>query len=60
MVKFVRLACLMCAASVYPEPGSSSLVNLSFLTLYKLFYFLNLLVRYILFLLKELPLRFIL
>ena len=25
-VKFVRLACLMCAASVYPEPGSNSLV----------------------------------
>ena len=22
----VRLACLMCAASVYPEPGSNSLV----------------------------------
>ena len=32
MVKFVRLACLMCAASVYPEPGSNSLIiyNLSF------------------------------
>ena len=27
MVKSVRLACLMCAASVYPEPGSNSLVN---------------------------------
>ena len=26
MVKSVRLACLMCAASVYPEPGSNSLV----------------------------------
>ena len=25
MVKSVRLACLMCAASVYPEPGSNSL-----------------------------------
>ena len=25
-IKFVRLACLMCAASVYPEPGSNSLV----------------------------------
>lgn len=24
MVKSVRLACLMCAASVYPEPGSNS------------------------------------
>ena len=30
MVKFVRLACLMCAASVYPEPGSNSLVFLAF------------------------------
>ena len=28
MVKSVRLACLMCAASVYPEPGSNSLVNI--------------------------------
>ena len=36
----VRLACLMCAASVCPEPGSNSLVN--FLTrAYQLFYFLN-------------------
>ena len=26
LVKSVRLACLMCAASVYPEPGSNSLV----------------------------------
>ena len=25
-IKSVRLACLMCAASVYPEPGSNSLV----------------------------------
>ena len=29
MVKFVRLACLMCAASVYPEPGSNSHVQFS-------------------------------
>ena len=27
MVKSVRLACLMCAASVYPEPGSNSQFN---------------------------------
>ena len=41
MVKSVRLACLMCAASVYPEPGSNSLVNTFkfFLTLLN-FYFL--------------------
>ena len=25
-IKSVRLACLLCAASVYPEPGSNSLV----------------------------------
>ena len=30
MVKFVRLACLMCAASVYPEPGSNSQYNFEF------------------------------
>ena len=29
MVKSVRLACLMCAASVYPEPGSNSLFFIS-------------------------------
>ena len=27
-VKSVRLACLMCAASVYPEPGSNSQFNI--------------------------------
>ena len=43
MVKSVRLACLMCAASVYPEPGSNSLVIVSIfysifrLNLYKSF-----------------------
>ena len=26
-IKSVRLACLMCAASVNPEPGSNSLIN---------------------------------
>ena len=30
MVKSVRLACLMCAASVYPEPGSNSQYNFEF------------------------------
>ena len=51
MVKFVRLACLMCAASVYPEPGSNSLVfgihiyfrsyksSSSFLTHFLIFFF---------------------
>ena len=34
MVKSVRLACLMCAASVYPEPGSNSLVMVSILLSY--------------------------
>ena len=33
MVKSVRLACLMCAASVYPEPGSNSLILVSIFTL---------------------------
>ena len=37
MVWFVRLACLMCAASVYPEPGSNSLVFIW--VLLKLFFF---------------------
>ena len=39
MTWFVRLACLMCAASVYPEPGSNSLVfciySLPFLAKFK-------------------------
>ena len=38
MVKSVRLACLMCAASVYPEPGSNSLVFGIYI-----FYYINLL-----------------
>ena len=32
-IKSVRLACLMCAASVYPEPGSNSLILVSIFTL---------------------------
>ena len=35
MVKFVRLACLMCAASVYPEPGSNSHVYCIYIVKYK-------------------------
>ena len=36
-IKFVRLACLMCAASVYPEPGSNSLILVSISTLSSLY-----------------------
>ena len=32
-IKSVRLACLMCAASVYPEPGSNSRILVSIFTL---------------------------
>lgn len=39
MVKFVRLACLMCAASVYPEPGSNSHLKICSAHFYKLFRF---------------------
>ena len=35
MVKSVRLACLMCAASVYPEPGSNSHVYCIYIFKYK-------------------------
>ncbi len=34
-IKFVRLACLMCAASVYPEPGSNSLILVSIFLLFR-------------------------
>ena len=32
-IKSVRLACLMCAASVNPEPGSNSLINCIYIML---------------------------
>ena len=34
----VRLACLMCAASVYPEPGSNSLV---IVFIFKMYFYIN-------------------
>ena len=37
-IKSVRLACLMCAASVYPEPGSNSLVFGIYTNIFLCFY----------------------
>ena len=70
MVKSVRLACLMCAASVYPEPGSNSLFKFQIILLNNFYFFKSffkllilifyfLLVRYKLLGLKVIPLRFI-